>query len=355
MNRLFDFIRNKLLKARITNIRFFLIATITVTLFAPFFSGCSKKQGLNRDIVERYSVSPGKNDDITRLNQQLFSAARMNVDPSDYLLGAGDLLQITVFEAENLNTTVRVSSRGHVTLPLLGQIQIKGLTARETEIKIENLFRAKYIKDPHVSVFVEEHFSQRVTLVGQFKNPGTYDYVSKQRLLDVMALAGGLSDKAGGTVQVRRKENIPGKPNVFLVDLDRLIKEGRTELNVEINGGDVIFVPEAGNFFVDGAVRRPGSYPIRNKMVLEEALLAAGGTTPYALKDSLVLIRYVNDKGRKVIELENTPKNQEMEIQDRDIIVVKSSTWGKLVHGTLINIGIPGLGVGYHDPERRYW
>jgi len=343
------------LQTKITNIRFFLIAAITVTILMPFLPGCSKKQERNRDIVERHVAAPVKNDDITRLNEQLFSAAQMNVDPSDYILGAGDLLQITVFEAENLNTTVRVSSRGHVTLPLLGQIRVKGLTARESEIQIEKLYQAKYIKNPHVSVFVEEHFSQRVTLVGQFKKPGTYDYLSKQRLLDVMALAGGLSDKAGGTVQVRRKENIPGKPNVFLVDLDRLIKEGRTELNVEINGGDVIFVPEAGNFFVDGAVRRPGSYPIRNKMVLGEALLAAGGITPYALKDSLVLIRYVKDKGRKVIELENTLKNQEMEIQDRDIVVIKSSTWGKLVHGTGINIGIPGLGVGYHDPERRYW
>jgi polysaccharide export outer membrane protein len=141
-----------------------------------------------------------------------------------------------------------------------------------------------------------------------------------------------------------------------VVDLDRLIKEGRTELNVEINGGDVIFVPEAGDFFVDGAVRRPGSYPIRNKMVLGEALLAAGGTTPWALKDSLVLIRYNKDKGRKIIELDlNILDHQEMEIQDRDIIVFKSSTWGKLVHGTGINIGIPGLGVGYVDPERRYW
>ena len=343
------------MKARTTNIRFFLIAAITVTLLAPFFSGCSKKQDLNRDIVERYAASPGKNDDITRLNEQLFSAARMNVDPSDYILGAGDLLQITVFEADNLNTTARVSSRGHITLPLLGQIQVKGLTTRETEIKIENLFRAKYIKDPHVSVFVEEHFSQRVTLVGQFRNPGTYDYPSKQRLLDVMALAGGLSDKAGRTVQVRRHGNMFGKPNVFVVDLDRLLKEGRTELNVEINGGDIIFVPEAGNFFVDGAVYRPGSYPIRNKIALREALLAAGGTAPWALKDSLVLIRYNKDKGRKIIELDlNSPDHQEMEIQDRDIIVVKSSTWGKLVHGTGINIGIPGLGVGYHDPERRY-
>lgn len=347
-------VRGKQLRAKITNIRFFLIAAITVVLLAPFLPGCSNKQERNRDIVERYVAAPVKDDDITRLNEQLFSAAQMNVDPSDYLLGAGDLLQITVFEAENLNTTVRVSSRGHVTLPLLGQIRVKGLTAREAEIKIENLFRSKYIKNPHVSVFVEEHFSQRVTLVGQFKNPGTYDYLSKQRLLDVMALAGGLSDKAGRTVQVRRRGDIPGKPNVFVVDLDRLIEEGRTELNIEINGGDVIFIPKAGNFFVDGAVRRPGSYPIRNKMILREALTAAGGIAPYALKDSFVLIRYFKDTGRKALELENNQENREMKIQDRDIIVVKSSTWGKLVHGTGINIGIPGLGFGYRDPEWRY-
>ena len=342
------------MQLRKIHIRFSLIAAITVSLLAPFLPGCSKKQERNRDIVERYVAAPVKNDDITRLNEQLFSAAQMNVDPSDYILGAGDLLQITVFEAEKLNTTVRVSSRGHITLPLLGQIRVKGLTAREAEINIENLFRTKYIKNPHVGVFVQEHFSQRVTLVGQFKNPGTYDYVSKQCLLDVMALAGGLSDKAGRTIQVRRRATIPGKPNVFVVDLDRLIKEGHTELNIEINGGDVIFVPEAGNFFVDGAVRRPGSYPIRNKMVLREALTAAGGIAPYALKDSLVLIRYLKDTGRKALELENNQENQEMEIQDRDIIVVKSSTWGKLVHGTGINIGIPGFGFGYHDPERRY-
>ncbi len=343
------------MQLRTIHIRFFLIAAITVSLLASLLPGCSKKQELNRDIVERYGAAPGKNDAITRLNEQLFSAAQMNVDPSDYVLGAGDLLQITVFEAEKLNTTVRVSSRGYITLPLLGQIQVKGLTAREAEIKIENLFRSKYIKNPHVGVFVQEHFSQRVTLVGQFKNPGTYDYLSKQRLLDVMALAGGLSDKAGRTVQVRRRGDIPGKPNVFVVDMDRLIEEGRTELNVEINGGDIIFVSEAGNFFVDGAVYRPGSYPIRNKIALREALLAAGGTAPWAIKDSLVLIRYNKDKGRKIIELDlNSQNHQEMEIQDRDIIVVKSSTWGKIVHGTGINIGIPGLGVGYHDPERRY-
>ena len=334
---------------RLVNIRLFVVTAAAVTVLVCFMTSCSQ----NHRIVERYAVASGKGDEITRLNKQLFAAARMNVDPSDYLLGAGDLLQISVFESKNLDTTVRVSSRGFVTLTLLGQVQIKGLTAREVEIKIEDLYRAKYIKDPHVSVFVKEHFSQRVTLVGQFENPGTYDYASKQRLLDAMALAGGLTDKAGHTVQIRRSGKMVGEPNVFVVDLDQLIKEGRTELNIEINGGDIIFVPEAGNYFVDGAVRRPGSYTIRNKMVLMEALLVAGGVAPYALKDSIVLIRYVEDRGREIIELDlDNPDHQEMEIQDRDIIIVKTSIWGKLVHGAGINIGIPGLGVEYDNPER---
>lgn len=168
-----------------------------------------------------------------------------------------------------------------------------------------------------------------------------------------MALAGGLTDKAGHAIHVRRKVSSPGEPNVLIIDLDRLIKEGRTDLNIDINGGDIIFAPMAGNFFVDGAVRRPGSYPIMHKIALSEALLTAGGIAPYALKDSLVLIRNGEGSGRKIIELElNNPEHQAIEIQEGDIIIVKTSSWGKMVHGAGITIGIPGLGVGYHDPER---
>ena len=119
---------------RLIKIRLFVVTAVAVTVLVCFMASCSQNHG----IVERYAVGSGKGDEITRLNKQLFAAARMNVDPSDYLLGAGDLLQITVFESKNLDTTVRVSSRGFVTLPLLGQVQIKGLTAREVEIKIED-------------------------------------------------------------------------------------------------------------------------------------------------------------------------------------------------------------------------
>lgn len=314
--------------------------------------GCSGNQQTTSAIVKQYGVSPAKNDGITRLNEQMFAAAKMHTDPSDYILGAGDLLQVTVFESKELNATVRVSSRGNITLPLLGQVEVKGLSAREAEIKIENHYRVKYIKDPHVSVFVQEHMSKRVTLVGQFKQPGTYEYPSKQTLLDVMALAGGLTEKAGNMVQVRRHEARPDEPNVLVIDLDQLIKQGRADLNVDINGGDIIFAPEAGHFFVDGAVRRAGSYPIREKLGIGEALVTAGGIRPWGLKDSIVLIRDVEGKGRTGIEIDlNKPDDQKIEIKDGDIIVVKSSSWGKMVHGGGINIGVPGFGFGYRNPE----
>ena len=303
-------------------------------------------------LVENYTAKTQRNDEIAQLNELLFSSAQMNVTPSDDLIGSGDLLHITVFEAKDLETKVRVNSRGYVTIPLLGEVLVKGLSAREAEEKIEGLYRRQYIKNPHVSIFVEERFSQRVTVVGQVKNPGTYDYLSKQRLMDVLAFVGGLSDNAGRTIQIRRIGSSPGEQGMFIVDLDRLINEGRTELNVEINGGDVIYVPEAGVFFVDGAVRNPGTYRIKEKTILREALVAAGGFASYANKDSVILIRNRKDGERDVTEIDlQKPDGAEWEIKDRDVIIAKDSTLGKFLHGTGINFGIPGLfWIGYHSP-----
>ena len=312
-------------------------------------SGCVSSQNVSQ------TMAPAelKQDEIAQFNEQLLASARMNTDPSDYLLGSGDLLQVKVFEAEDLNTTVRVSSRGYITLPLLGSISVKNLSAREAEQTIEDLYRVRYIKDPHVSIFVEEHFSGRVTLMGQFRNPGTYDYLSKQRLLDVMALGGGLGDKAGRIVQIRRYSGSPEGQSVFIVDLDQLIKAGQSELNIQINSGDILFVPEAGSFFVDGAVRRPGSYYIKHETTIQEAFLEAGGLAPYANKKSAVLIRYAENGERQTIELDlSKPDTLAINVKDRDILIADASTYGKLVHGVGINLGLPGFGsVGYKNPE----
>jgi len=271
----------------------------------------------------------------------------MSSEPGEILIGEGDLLQISVFEAKELDKTVRVNSRGLVSLPLVGEIQLSGLTAIEAEEEIEELYKSRFIKDPHVSVFIEEQISQQITLVGQFKNPGTYDYISNQRLLDVIALGGGLSERAGQIVQVRRTRYVQGEPNTFIVDLDQLIKEGNVELNIRLNGGDVLFVPEAGVFFVDGAVKRPGVYPIKHKTVVQEGLVEAGGLESYAKKDTIKLVRMTESGQRQIIDLDlNKTDSKEIALKDRDILIVGESALGGLGRGFSISV----LGTGF-----TYW
>ena len=156
-----------------------------------------------------YYMAP---NEISELNEKILSQAQMSSEPGEILIGEGDLLQVSVFEAKELDKTVRVNSRGFVSLPLVGEFQVSGLTAIEAEEKIEEMYKRRFIKDPHVSIFVEEQISQRITLVGQFKNPGTYDYLSNQRLLDVIALGGGLSERAGQIVQCAGPAMFKGNP-----------------------------------------------------------------------------------------------------------------------------------------------
>ena len=286
-------------------------------------------------------------NEISKLNEKILSQAQMNSEPGDILIGEGDLLQISVFEAKELDKTVRVNSRGFISLPLIGEVRVSGLTAIETEEKIEEMYEIRFIKDPHVSIFVEEQISQRITLVGQFKKPGTYDYLSNQRLLDVIALGGGLSEQAGQIVQVRRTRYVQGEPNTFIVDLDRLIKEGNVELNIRLNGGDVLFIPEAGVFFVDGAVRRPGSYPIKHKTVVQEGLVEAGGFDSSAKKEKIKLVRVTENGERKIIDLDlNETSSDEMALKDRDILIVGENALGGLGRGFSITV----LGTGF-----TYW
>ena len=328
------------------------ITTALVLTVLLVISACTDSQNISKAQLEDYASQNTANQDITALNQKLFSAAGAGSETSAYLLGHGDLIVVTVFEAEELKTEVRVSARGFITLPLLGQVKVEDLTVRQAETLIEDLYREKYIKDPHVSVFIEENYSQRITLLGEIKNPGTYDYLSKQRLLDVLVLGGGLGEQAGRVVQIRRVDRGSGDQKVIMVDMDKLIEEGQSRLNIEINGGDVIFVPQSGVYFVDGAVRRPGSFPIRHNTTVQEAVQTAGGLRPYGDPSNVFLVRNLPTGKKEVIEidLEDRAKG-EIELKDRDVIFANSSSWGKFKYGAGISVGFPGVfSFGYKNP-----
>lgn len=333
-----------------------ILILIGALFFAASITGCGKNSP-QPQLLQRAAYDAKQSKITEEFNQEVFTEANISDSRAEQVLGPGDLVEIKVFEDEKLNAEVRVSSRGRVSLPLLGEAEIGGMTASEAEAHIENRYSETYIKDPHVSIFVKEHYSQRVTVVGEVENPGTYDSHTRQRLLDAIALAGGLTQNAGRIARIRKLEASPGgeSPQSYMVDLDKLANEGKTELNLQINGGDVIFIPEAGSFFVDGAVRSPGKYRIQDVLTINEALLAAGGMAPYAKDDEIILMRKKESGQREEIRLELDEKarvSDRMEIQDGDLILVDSTFWGKLVHGAGITLGVPGAGVSLRDPER---
>ena len=327
---------------------------LSIIAFLALLAGCTNTAMTKNEMVETRIAEQNQSSRTSEINERIFSRVQPKSMATDPLLGPGDLLELKVFEAPELTTQVRVSSRGFVTLPLLGDVEVEGLTARQLEIRVEDLYRAKYIRDPHVSLFIEEHLSQKIALVGQVKTPGTYELPARMKLLDVLALAGGLTDKAGSTARVRRVGKTDEETGAYLVDLDRLINEGAAELNISVQGGDVIFIEEGGMFYVDGAVRRPGAFPVKPRTTLEEAIMVAGGFLSYADAEDVILVRR-NSENKRVVSHMNleVAKDGSHPIEDGDILVVGSTFWGRAASGSGFSLGIPFIGgISYSNPER---
>ena len=327
---------------------------LSIIAFLALLAGCTNTAMTKNEMVETRIAEQNQSSRTSEINERIFSRVQPKSMATDPLLGPGDLLELKVFEAPELTTQVRVSSRGFVTLPLLGDVEVEGLTARQLEIRVEDLYRAKYIRDPHVSLFIEEHLSQKIALVGQVKTPGTYELPARMKLLDVLALAGGLTDKAGSTARVRRVGKTDEETGAYLVDLDRLINEGAAELNISVQGGDVIFIEEGGMFYLDGAVRRPGAFPVKPRTTLEEAIMVAGGFLSYADAEDVILVRR-NSENKRVVSHMNleVAKDGSHPIEDGDILVVGSTFWGRVASGSGFSLGIPFIGgISYSNPER---
>lgn len=337
-------------------VAYFLIAAICLVM-----SGCAEEQfEANTDLEQFQQASQEVEQKAPTADKavvQPAAAAMASDDIGDYVLGPGDLIQLTVFETKDLNTEVRVSSRGQVSLPLIGTVDVRNLTAAEAEEKIEQLLGAKYLQDPHVSIFIKEHVSRQITLVGSFKKPGTYDYVSKRNLLDVIAIAEGLTENAGTAAYITRFDDKSKKNINYFVDLDQLIKKGNMAQNIMVLGGDVIFIPETGQCFVDGAVRKPGTYPIKSGMTITEVVTLAGGLAGYADTDKIKLIRHMGPgKERQVLSLSyndlQAGVGDSLLIKDQDIIFAESSSSGMLFSGSGFTLGFLGTGVSYRNPKQ---
>jgi polysaccharide export outer membrane protein len=230
----------------------------------------------------------------------------------EYRIGKDDLIEVTVFEVADLNASSRVTASGTVSMPLLGPVEVAGRTPQEVERSIEQGLKAKYINDPHVTVFVREYASQPVSVLGAVKLPSIYQIKGQKFLLDMLAMAQGLSENAGNTIQiVRSRGNLDVKSDqtterasAISVNIEDLFENGKTELNVPIYAGDTINVLRAGSVFVVGEVVRPNEFVLRNgkNVTLSQAVALANGFTKDAKRAECTVIRYLRDGTKQEIK-----------------------------------------------------
>lgn len=158
----------------------------------------------------------------------------------DYRLGPNDLIEVEVFEMENLKRTVRINAAGLVSLPLIGSVQIAGLTPTEVEVRIAEKYSEKYLQNPQVSVFVKEFTSERITVEGAVARPGIFPLTGQLTLLRVIALAGGFGTIANPTEVMLFRVNDKNVREVAIFDVEK-IRSGKAEDPV-IKGDDMIVV-----------------------------------------------------------------------------------------------------------------
>ena len=227
--------------------------------------------------------------------------------PNNYVVGPQDILTITSFDQESLSNKYPVDADGTFTFPLIGRVKAGGLTLRELESELKRLLKDGFFKDPQLSVGVEQYRSQKIHIVGEVRNPGTYPLTGEMSLIEAVARAGStLPGASGEALVVRVKAGQPTAgpvlPNgddteVTTVDL-RQLQSGALSQNVSLRDGDTIFVPRSESVYVFGQVKNPGAYAIQRTTTVLQALSLAGGVSERGATGRIKIVRI--EKGKTV-------------------------------------------------------
>ena len=257
-------------------------------------------------------------------------------------IGPNDLLEISLLEAPEMNRTVRVSQTGGITLPLLGEVTAGGQTPRELEVALEARLRERYVRDPHVSVQLTEMQSHGVAVVGAVAKPGVFQVREPRSLLEVIALAGGLTEKAGDAVIVVRGgstsdaaddgERARASGDAREIRLRELLDSGDPRHNIMVHPGDLVKIAPAGVVYVIGDVRKPGAFPLERGTVLTalQAIALGEGFAARASKSRARIIRTADSGERSEIPVDLgdviAGRAADIPLQSRDVVYVPSST-----------------------------
>jgi len=296
-------------------------------------------------------AAPATSPVATQINSVLAAAAlQAPTSRADYRLGPEDLLEITFFNVESgtglipRTVQVRVSQEGMITLPLLGDIPVAGQTLSAVEQALRQRYN-EYLYNPQVGVYIREYRSQQISVMGAVRNPGVFQLTGPKTLGDVLGMAGGVDQLAGTHVHIYRQGS-EGR-QTYVVDLQALAANPGL-VNMPVQAGDVINVPQTGMFFVHGAVNRPGSYPLLRPYTISQALAVAGGLNTNLSDQSNVAIFRRRDSAeaeRISADLEAILDGRAADppIESNDVIVVPISSAKWFLERFIGRIGLPGV------------
>jgi polysaccharide export outer membrane protein len=238
----------------------------------------------------------------------------------EYVLGAGDIVHITVYQNPDLTLDARISESGLISFPLLGQVKLGELSISHAEKTLaDGLKKGRFINDPQVTVLVTQVKGNQASILGQVGRPGRYPLdVSDMRFTDLLALAGGAILDGSDIAVLTGQRN--GKPFRLEIDVPSLFGASGNGQDPIIQNGDVIYVGRAPMVYIYGEVQRPGQMRLERGMNVRQALAAGGGPTLRGTEKGLALHRR-NAEGK----VEILKPSMDDVLQNGDVIYVRES------------------------------
>jgi polysaccharide export outer membrane protein len=238
----------------------------------------------------------------------------------DYLLGEGDVIKVTVYQSPELSLELRIPASGSVSYPLLGDVTLGGLTVNQAERRLaEGLIEGRILKQPQVSILVTQVRGSQASVLGHVIKPGRYPLeLTRTRLSDLMALAGGIASDGGDVLTVTGTRE--DRPFRVQIDYRQLFATDDPRTNLVIQSNDVVFVDRAPQVYIYGEVQRPGALRLERGMTVLQALAAGGGLT---LRGTQSGIR-VHRRDAQGVTLELVPGLQGL-LQQGDVVFVRES------------------------------
>jgi len=318
------------------------LACLIVFFLATLISACATSNSESQN-KKFFPESVNTDSSFVDLNKQIANSAVLkNVEALEdvYYLGSGDVLELTVFQVEELNTKVRVNGKGEIILPLLGKLSVKGLPVSDVEELIRARLEADFLQNPQVGLFIEEYRSQQITVMGAVESPNVYSVRKTRSVFEMLSLAGGLTELASDKIRINTTQLNPETGELVEQDLilsvKKLLEGVEQATSLRLSGGDSIFVPDAGVIFVEGAVEKPGSYVMEGNTTVLKAIALAGGV-PWSGKEGSVQV--VRDIGGEPYAIDvnlykvRNQKGDDIALQDGDIVMVSHSATKRFLSG----------------------